>query len=72
MKDKKNLIIIILSVVVVILLVALAFMIGLNAGKNTSAGSDSVTESTEAPASQDDPGVPEDRDECAEEILDNM
>lgn len=62
MKDKKNLIIIILSVVVVILLVALAFMIGLNAGKNTSAGSDSVTESTEAPASQDDPDVPEDRD----------
>ena len=62
MKDKKNIIITILSVVIVILLVALAFMIGLNAGKSTNAESDSVANATEAPASQDTPNVPEDRD----------
>lgn len=62
MKDKKNIIITILSLVIVILLVALAFMIGLNAGKSTNAGSASVAEATEAPASQDTPNVPEDRD----------
>lgn len=62
MKDKKNLIIIILSVAVVVLLVALAFMIGLNAGKNTSAGSDSVAEATEAPVTPEEPNLPEDRD----------
>ncbi len=46
MKDKKNLIIIILSVVVVILLILLAFMFGLNAGKNTSGNSESAITTT--------------------------
>ncbi len=59
MKDKKNLIIIILSIVVVILLVLLSFMIGLNAGKSTSAGGDSTVKSTEAPASPEETAPPE-------------
>ena len=59
MKDKKNLIIIILSIVVVILLVLLSFMIGLNAGKNTSTGGDSTVKSTEAPASPEETAPPE-------------
>lgn len=59
MKDKKNLIIIILSIVVVILLVLLAFMLGLNAGKNTTGNSDSVVKATEEPAGPIETEVPE-------------
>ena len=49
MKDKKNLIIMILSIVVVILLILLAFMFGLNAGKNNAMNSDAVTTNTPKP-----------------------
>ena len=49
MKDKKNLIIMILSIVVVILLILLAFMFGLNAGKNNATNSDAVTTNTPEP-----------------------
>ncbi len=48
MKDKKNLVIILLSIVVVILLVVLSFMIGLNAGR-TAPANNMVTENTPKP-----------------------
>jgi len=53
MKDKKNLIIMILSIAVVILLVLLAFMFGLNAGKSTPANNASATASTPEPATSE-------------------
>ncbi len=59
MKDKKNLIIIILSVVVAILLILLAFMFGLNAGKSTSMNDGSVANATEEPAGPIETDVPE-------------
>ena len=53
MKDKKNLIIMILSIAVVILLILLAFMLGLNAGKSTPADSASATATTPEPATSE-------------------
>ena len=58
MKDKKNLIIIILSIAVVILLVLLSFMIGLNAGKSTPTKGSAV-EATEEPTSPEETAPPE-------------
>ena len=52
MKDKKNLIIIILSIVVAILLILLAFMFGLNAGRNTTVNNNSVVTTTPEPTSE--------------------
>ena len=52
MKDKKNLIIIILSIVVAILLILLAFMFGLNAGRNTPVDNHSVVTTTPEPTSE--------------------
>ena len=52
MKDRKNLIIIILSIVVVLLLILLAFMFGLNAGRNTPVNNNSVATTTPEPASE--------------------
>lgn len=53
MKDKKNLIIMILSIAVVILLILLAFMLGLNVGKNTPVDSASATAATAKPATSE-------------------
>ncbi|MBR3825478.1 MAG: cellulose binding domain-containing protein [Lachnospiraceae bacterium] len=58
MKDKKNLIIMILSIVVVILLILLAFMFGLNAGKNNAANSDAVTTNTPEPDTSESTQAP--------------
>lgn len=52
MKDRKNLIIIILSIVVVLLLILLAFMFGLNAGRNTPVNNNSVATTTPEPVSE--------------------
>jgi len=52
MKDRKNLIIIILSIVVVILLIMLAFMFGMNAGRNTPVNNNSVVTTTPEPTSE--------------------
>lgn len=53
MKDKKNMIIIILSIAVVILLILLAFMLGLNAGKSTPADNTSAPAATPEPATSE-------------------
>jgi len=55
MKDKKNLIIMILSIAVVILLILLAFMVGLNVGKSTPADNASATATTPKPAISENP-----------------
>ena len=52
MKDRKNLIIITLSIVVVILLILLAFMFGMNAGRNTPVNNNSVVTTTPEPTSE--------------------
>lgn len=58
MKDKKNLIIMILSIVVVILLILLAFMFGLNAGKNNATNNDAVTTNTPEPDTSESTQAP--------------
>ena len=52
MKDRKNLIIITLSIVVVILLILLAFMFGMNAGRNIPVNNNSVVTTTPEPTSE--------------------